>query len=226
MHDSTFAPTRPPTPRSSYLLPAGCCAAALAAFALLVVEAAADRPAAWDAHVSNSLYGLKHRHTFVGAHAHVLVWFLGPAAEVLAIAALLAVLVLLVRRRRFRDAAFIVAAVAGTFLLEPILKDLIKRPPFRPPDSGYSFPSGHAMRSAAALSAVAITAWPSRWRWLVTIASAFLCGAVGVGLVYDGWHWASDVVGGWCVTLGWVSILLVAMRANPRRPATRPPAER
>jgi membrane-associated phospholipid phosphatase len=213
MHESTFADARPARRRWSYLLPGGVGAAATVAFVLLAAAAAADGRAGWDAHLSHSLYAQKHNPNFLGGHGDMLVWVLGRTSEVLALVALAVILVVLARRRRFRDAALLLAAVAGTFVLEPALKDLIKRPPFRPDDSGYSFPSGHAMRSAAALAAVAITAWPSRWRWLVAVASVVLCALIGVALVYDGWHWGADVVGGWCAALAWVSLVYLGLRA-------------
>jgi undecaprenyl-diphosphatase len=61
---------------------------------------------------------------------------------------------------------------------------------------------------------VAITAWSSRWRWPVAVASVLLCAVIGVALVYDGWHWAADVVGGWCAALAWVSLLYFALRTR------------
>ena len=195
-------------------------AAAVAGFVALAALAARPGSFGWDAHLSLSLYRLKEGHGILNGHTDLLVWILEPAAEVAEVAALIVILLVLTRRRRLRDGAFILAAIAGTLVLEPILKDLIKRPPFRPGDSGYSFPSGHAMRSAAALSALVITAWPSRWRWPAFVASILLCGVIGVAIVYNGWHWVSDVVAGWCVGLGWVGILCLALRSSEGRGTT------
>jgi membrane-associated phospholipid phosphatase len=220
MYDSTLPQTPPRRWRSGVLLPAGCGAAAIVAFVVLAVDAAISGRSGWDAHLSHRLYGQKHDPDFLGGHGNALVWFLGPTSDVLGIAALAVVVLVLFLRRRYRDAAFVVAAIAGTFVLEPLLKDLIKRPPFKPTDSGYSFPSGHAMRSAAALAVVAIAAWPSRWRWPVAVASVVFCAVIGVALVYDGWHWAADVVGGWCAALAWISLLYFVLRmpsANDKR---------
>ncbi len=62
-----------------------------------------------------------------------------------------------------------------------------------------SFPSGHAtITSAFATSAAYLLlrerAAPAR---TVIPAAALLPAAVGLARVYDGRHWASDVVGGW-----------------------------
>jgi membrane-associated phospholipid phosphatase len=204
------------TPATNYVLPAGFTAAALAVFAVLSAQVAGGRPSRWDVRLSLYLYRSSRNDGRLDRVGDVLVWMLTPTAQVLAAAALVGVVVVLARGRRLRDAVLLVAAVAGTLLLERILKDAIKRPPFRPPDSGYSFPSGHAMASAAALAALVVVTPPSRWRWSAAIVAAVLCCGIGIALVYDGWHWASDVLGGWCVAVAWVSVLCLVLRP-PRR---------
>ena len=130
-------------------LAAATVAAAVAGFVALAALAARPGSFGWDAHLSLSL-SLKEGHGILNGHTDLLVWILEPAAEVAEVAALIVILLVLTRRRRLRDGASILAAIAGTLVLEPILKDLIKRPPFRPGDSGYSFPSGHGRRRSAA----------------------------------------------------------------------------
>jgi membrane-associated phospholipid phosphatase len=64
---------------------------------------------------------------------------------------------------------------------------------------GHSFPSGHAVGSAAFLAfgaALLVRRRPS-WRWPVRASAGALALAIGFGRLYLGVHWPSDVVGGW-----------------------------
>ena len=119
---------------------------------------------------------------------------------------LVGLLVLLAALKRLRDALFVVAAVVGVALLEPLLKSAFERQP--PADAeGFSFPSGSAMASMTIVAAVALLAWPTRARWLVLVGGAALVCAFGAAIVILRWHYPSDVLAGWCVALVWVSAL-------------------
>ena len=83
----------------------------------------------------------------------------------------LLVVVLLVRRR-WRQAAFAAIATGGSGLLNVATKQLFARA--RPelwesisPEATYSFPSGHAMGSMTLAAVLVLLAWPTRWRWPV-----------------------------------------------------------
>jgi membrane-associated phospholipid phosphatase len=79
-----------------------------------------------------------------------------------------------------------------------------------------SFPSGHAVSSMTfALSLVVVR--PTRERWEVAVAASVFVFLVGVSRVYLGFHYPSDVVGGWCLSIAWVTLLAVAL--CPRLPA-------
>jgi undecaprenyl-diphosphatase len=116
-------------------------------------------------------------------------------------------------------------------LLAPVLKELFERPPVSEHGDGYSFPSGHAMRSMAAAAAVVLLAWPTRRRRPVAIVAAVFVAVLGLALVYNGWHWPSDVLAGWCLALAWVALLWQVLAPAGREasaPAyqTRRPAAR
>lgn len=133
---------------------------------------------------------------------------LGVVAAVMAVA--------LTLRRRPRDAALLVLAMAGA-ALNPPLKALFDRPrpqlgPTGAAFQGSSFPSGHAMSTASFVAAVVVLAWPTRWRLPSVVAGAVLLGAVGVSRLVLGAHYPSDVVGGWSFAFAWVAGLLLAER--------------
>ena len=124
----------------------------------------------------------------------------------------LLVLALLVREK-LRDALFLIAAVLGIALLEPLLKSAFERRP--PGDSqGFSFPSGSAMASMAIVAALSFIAWPTRARWLVALGGAVFALAFGAAIVDLRWHYPSDVLAGWCIALAWVSGLWLVARVR------------
>ena len=121
--------------------------------------------------------------------------------------------------RRPQQALFWALAVAGPFVLDPVLKDAIERP--SPDASGYSFPSGHATLSFAVVMAAVLTA-PSRWRPALVAAGLLFLIAYGGVIVESQVHYPSDVVGGWCIACAWTGGLwLLIPRA--RRPSARGP---
>jgi len=138
----------------------------------------------------------------------------------------------LVWKRRYRDALFFVLAVVGSLLVNMGAKAHYTR--FRPelwesiaPEHSYSFPSGHAMGSASLATAVALLAWPTRWRWWVTVPALVFMLLVGMARVYLGVHYPSDIAAGWSAACAWVLAMhwLVASRAPPPpSPAAAPAA--
>jgi undecaprenyl-diphosphatase len=184
----------------------------LGVFAALVVEARMRKTASWDRELTRSLYRYNAHGTFLTHATGLLEGVIARPAQIAGLLVLAALVCVLAWRRRFRAALLIVAAVTGTLLLEPAVKDLVRRPAPHPGNRGYSFPSGTAMRAMAAAAAVAVTAWRSRWRWPAVALGTAAVGLVGLGVVFDGWHWASDVIGGWCLAVAWVAVLALALR--------------
>ena len=152
-------------------------------------------------------------------HEHALLP--GPMADLLAsreielVGACLiaAVLLGLVFFGRIRATVLLVTALLPLALI-PVLKGLFERAaPQSGPTNAGAFPSGHATASMA-LAAVAVTyTWPTRYRWPALLGVGALVAAVGLAAVIEGGHWPSDVVAGWALALGWVSVVyLAAMR--------------
>ena len=72
----------------------------------------------------------------------------------------------------------------------------------------FSFPSGHALAAATFFPLLAISltsACPAR-RWLWWPGAALLVVWVGVGRLYLGVHWPSDVAAGWSLGLAQVAL--------------------
>ena len=125
-------------------------------------------------------------------------------------AATAAVLAALVRRARRRDAVFLLIAMTMSPLLNLTLKQLFERA--RPPAesavlsvSGYAFPSGHTMSSATFALALAVIAWPTRWRWPAAGLAATFALLMGLSRVYLGVHWLTDVLAGWVLAVAVVA---------------------
>ncbi|MDO7849423.1 phosphatase PAP2 family protein [Hymenobacter sp. M29] len=129
------------------------------------------------------------------------------------------VLLALLRRRAWHSAVVWTLSVGGSMLLTQVIKALVARP--RPtlwlslrPETTLSFPSGHAMDTAAIATALIFLLWHSRFRaWAVVLGPLFAL-AVGWARMYLGVHNPSDVLAGWAAAVGWV--LLVQLVAGRR----------
>ena len=75
--------------------------------------------------------------------------------------------------------------------------------------SSTAFPSGHTTTATTIATALAVIAWPTRWRWPVIAAAAVFSLAMAVSRVYLGVHWPSDVVGG--LALGFTIAMTVRL---------------
>lgn len=118
---------------------------------------------------------------------------------------------LLVARRRV-DALYLAVGFAGGWLCSNALKIWTARP--RPdvvthlvPVGDASFPSGHAMVSAAtyltlATVAVRFLRSPAQKAYVFLVAVALIC-TIGISRIYLGVHFPIDVLFGWCAGSVW-----------------------
>jgi undecaprenyl-diphosphatase len=129
-------------------------------------------------------------------------------------ALVVAVIAVLIARRRFRWAAYLAITSAGGALLNQLLKFhfVRQRPDLRVAvldAMGYSFPSGHAMGATIILGALAYLAARSVREWKRKSAAlsglATLALAIGISRLYLGVHWASDVGAGFAAGMLWVT---------------------
>jgi undecaprenyl-diphosphatase len=122
----------------------------------------------------------------------------------------------LLRRGRIRAAAFLAAAVGAAVLLAAVAKALVARPAIEGPATDHSFPSGTATLTAAIVVAVVLLAPPGRLRALLALVGAAFLLVHGGAIVFEEWHYPSDVLAGWSLALASAS---AAWLAFGRRPA-------
>ena len=128
-----------------------------------------------------------------------------------------ATIVYLLIKRRFGDAVLVAVVAAGAGLLVRFGKATVGRE--RPPaefrlvtETNESFPSGHALASAAILGVVLVVLLPSIPSRAGADRGAGRGGpvwlAIGLSRLYLGVHWATDVIGGWVTGLAWLALCL------------------
>jgi len=147
----------------------------------------------------------------------VLVTQLGGVLAVTTITA--GLLALLILRRKYKKAVIVGATVAGAAVLNFVLKLIFERT--RPDlwqqlvtETSYSFPSGHAMISAALALSVIVICWKTRYRWLAFIAGSLFIAVIGFSRLYLGVHYPTDILAGWIVSAAWLSIVVIIVHAK------------
>jgi undecaprenyl-diphosphatase len=149
---------------------------------------------------------------------------LGSAAVLgLAVAAVAGFLLL---QGSWRSALFVVVASSGGWLLNSVLKEVFGRArpevvPHLREVMTLSFPSGHAMTSAAVyltLGALLMRIAKRPLTKFYCMSAAMLVTAlVGASRVYLGVHYPTDVLAGWLLGLSWALFCWLAERALERR---------
>jgi undecaprenyl-diphosphatase len=131
------------------------------------------------------------------------------SGRVLTVVSLISTAALWARGNR-NAARYLALTAAGAGLMNRGLKELYRR---ERPDltlrlsqtTGFAFPSGHAMASAAiygALAMVAFARFPAV-KWHALAAATGLVGAIGATRAYLHVHYPSDIIAGWGLGLTW-----------------------
>ena len=136
--------------------------------------------------------------------------------------ALIWIVYLLMGRRpdRYRVALFLAATVEFSALIVMFAKAVVSRP--RPatalvPELSSSFPSGHALGTAVAVTAMLFAASPwlrGRWRTVYIVVGVLIVIAVGSGRVVLNVHHPSDVLAGWALGYLWVLVCLSVLTSR------------
>jgi undecaprenyl-diphosphatase len=126
----------------------------------------------------------------------------------------------------YRYALFVFVASCGGWLLNAVLKVAFGRPrpdvvPHLREVMTLSFPSGHAMTSAAVfltLGALLMRVSDRRvTRWYCMGVAMLATALVGSTRVYLGVHYPTDVLAGWLIGLTWALLCWLVERALDRR---------
>jgi undecaprenyl-diphosphatase len=160
-------------------------------------------------------------------------WLVGAALDITALGsgfvlglAVLAIVGFLLLQGTYRTALFVFVATMGGGLLNTVLKGMIQRPrpevvPHLREVFSLSFPSGHAMTSAAVyltLGAMLMRIAERRVTKLYCMAMAMLLTVlVGASRVYLGVHYPTDVLAGWLAGMSWALLCWIVERALERR---------
>ncbi|MEO7058543.1 MAG: phosphatase PAP2 family protein [Lapillicoccus sp.] len=145
---------------------------------------------------------------------------------------LLAALWLGLRQRQWRTSGLLVLVMVGAAVLTVALKTWVgrTRPPITDlistPSTDPSFPSGHTLNSTVFFGMLVLIALRLGretdhqairpfWLGVLTLIPV----AVGMSRVYLGYHWATDVLGGWALGLACLAsiVLLWTTWAYPRK---------
>lgn len=128
-------------------------------------------------------------------------------------------------RRRFGRALAIAGILLGANLTTQLLKPLLANPRTgvlgsHPNVALASWPSGHAT-AAMSLALCAVLAASPRWRPRIAALGAAFAVVVSYSFLELGWHYPSDVLGGFLVAVTWTLIGVAAIFALDR-PRTVP----
>ncbi|WP_426626273.1 phosphatase PAP2 family protein [Leifsonia sp. McL0607] len=146
-----------------------------------------------------------------------------PVAAVI-IGAIVAVIIVIVRRNWLVFAIAVGAAVAANVSTQ-ILKYSVLSRPAKGVDTGLanSLPSGHTAVAASAALLVFLVTTP-RYRPLAAVIGSVFTIAAGASTLVEQWHRPSDVIAGMLVVAFWgciAGIVLAALRLRPADPPVR-----
>jgi len=134
----------------------------------------------------------------------------------------LVLLVVLFILNRKKSALLLSVSMAAGWALSEVLKFAVQRT--RPQstllfESGYSFPSQHAMMSAIFFLVLLYSFKEdikNNWlRLLFILANVFMFLVIGFSRVYLGVHWTSDVIGGWALGIALVNFIIPKFFKKP-----------
>lgn len=122
---------------------------------------------------------------------------------------------LLIWKKKFLEALFFSLATGGALVwVDLVFKPFFnrERPPFfsDPTISGAAFPSGHATGNSVMYLFLAVllsNRYPKYSVFFYTTAILWIL-LMGIGCLYNGVHWLTDVLGGYGLGLSWLMICL------------------
>lgn len=133
-------------------------------------------------------------------------------ASYFSISAYIILLIILFFSGRTTDGINITILAASSTLLMFLLKNVFhrKRPdlPLIRTLNNFSFPSGHALGSFIFCSVIIYLIWkgklPNAWKWVFSVLLILFSICIGISRIVLRYHYASDVIAGFCLALAWV----------------------
>lgn len=160
-------------------------------------------------------------------------WMLSAALDITALGsatvlglAVFSVAGFLVLQGLWRRAIIVVGASLGGWFLNGALKQLFQRPrpdivPHLREAMSLSFPSGHALQSAAVYLTLGVLMMRFAHRRITKIyciaVAALATVLVGLSRVYIGVHYPTDVIAGWLIGLSWALLCWTIERSLERQ---------
>ena len=129
----------------------------------------------------------------------------------------------LVLRKQWSALIALVMSIGGGVLLNLLLKNIFlrQRPDFPNAfyhESGYSFPSGHAMMSVLfyGMTSYILINMTKNWKWRVSlgIGALTLILLIGFSRLALGVHYLTDVLGGWSAGLTWLITCIILLETS------------
>ena len=127
----------------------------------------------------------------------------------------LAIILLLCLIWKRKESIYIIVTLGCSTIINLIFKNIIARE--RPDhlrlieETGYSFPSGHAMGSMAFYGSLIVIIKNSKlakkYKYIINILLGLLIFLIGISRIYLGVHYPSDIIGGWFIGFILLNIL-------------------
>ncbi len=184
-------------------------AAALCAFAVILICVLNGNAACFDDPVREFFYGLR------GPALTKAMVVITNSANALFIIALCIVLLIVPQTRKTFGVPLSIGAL-GVTIINRIVKHIVMRP--RPEvehlvtEHGYSFTSGHSITSMFFYGMAIWLVWryvkSKTVRWVLTVLLAIPMLLVGPTRVYLGVHYPTDVLGGWCLGIAAIIVTI------------------
>lgn len=137
---------------------------------------------------------------------------------------------LLLYRKHTYGALLVFAGVSGSALIDFVLKAIFERS--RPDlwthlisETSFSFPSGHAVASSALAACVVVLLWRTKWRIAGCIGAVVYVLSIGFSRLYLGVHYPTDILGGWLLSLIWVSVVATLIYLRLRHKGKQAPKD-
>lgn len=133
--------------------------------------------------------------------------YFGSALPIITISA-----IILITEKNRKYSKYIIMNLIIIFIFNQVLKFIFQRP--RPSinrlvqEGGFSFPSGHSMVSAGFYGLLTYLAFKNienkKIRYVVTSCLIVLILLIGISRIYLGVHYASDVIGAFCISIAYL----------------------